>query len=76
MSQAVAAHFGKGHPGQRAAAASAHHHHIARTASEVHQHPARRAALYLRLHQRILGNLAPHRDQRVPQPPASELVPL
>jgi hypothetical protein len=68
VSQAVAAHCGEGQPGQRAPAAGAHDQHIPRTAGQVHQHPACRSPLDVRLHQRIVGNLAPHRDQRVPEP--------
>ncbi len=76
VGQAVAAHLGKGHPGQRAAAASAHDQHIAGAAGKVHQNPARRSSLYLRLYQRITGNLPPRRDERVPEPPTGDVVPL
>ena len=76
VGQAVAAHPGKGQPGQRAAAASAHDQHIAGAAGKVHQDPACRAALYARLHQRIGGDFAPHRDERVAELLAGEVLPL
>jgi len=74
MSQAVAAHPGKGQPGQCPVAAGTHDQHIIGAACKGHQYPARQASLYLRLHQRIVGNLTPHRDQRVPEPLAGELL--
>jgi hypothetical protein len=76
VGQAVGAHLRKGDPGQRAPAASAHDQHIVGAAGKIHQDPAGRATLHVRLHQRIGGNLAPHCDQRVPQPPTGELVPF
>ena len=75
VGQAIAAHLGKGHPGQRAAPPGAHDQHIARAAGQVHQHPAGRAPLYMWLQQRIVGNLAPHCDERVPEPSAGEVLP-
>ncbi len=71
--QAVAAHLGKGQPPQRAPAVGAHDQHIVRAAGQVHQHLARRPALDMRLHPRIVGNLAPHCHQRVPEPLAGEV---
>jgi len=68
MSQAVAACPGKGQPGQCPVAASTHDQHIIGAARKADQNPARRTSLYPRLHQRIGGNLTPHRDQRVPEP--------
>jgi hypothetical protein len=76
VGQAVAAHFGKGHPGQRAAAAGAYDQHIAGAAGEVHQYPACRAPFYVRLYQRIVGDFAPHCDERVVEPLAGEVLPL
>ncbi len=63
VGQAVAAHLGTGHPGQRAGAAG-----------KVHQDPACRAACNARLHQRAGGDLAPHRDERVAEPLAGEVL--
>jgi len=76
VGHAVAAYPGKDHPGQRASAAGAHDQHIAGAAGEVHQHPARRASLYMRLNQRIIGILAPHCDQCIPQPLAGKDLPF
>ena len=73
VSQAVAAHLGKGHPGQRAAAAGPYDQHIARAAGKIHQDPACRAACYKRLHQRTAGDFAPHRNERVAEPLAGEV---
>ena len=73
MGQAVAAHFEEGQAGQHALTASTHDQHIVRAAGQVHQHPTRRSPLHMRLHERIVGNLAPHRDQRLPEPLAGEV---
>ena len=45
VGQAVSAHFGEGHPGQRAAAASADNKHIVKVTGKVDQYPAGRAPL-------------------------------
>lgn len=76
VGQAVAAHPGKDHPGQRAAATSAHHQYIPGTVSQVDQHPADRAPLQVGLHQRIAGNDTPHRDERVSELSTGEMLPL
>ena len=75
VGQAVTAHLGKDHPGQRAAAAGAHDQHITRAAGKVDQHPAGRAPLNMWLHQRIIRGFAPHCDERVPEPSAGEVLP-
>ena len=61
VGQAIAAYLGEDHPGQDAAAASAHNQHIARAAGKVHQHPAGRAPLDVRLHQRVVRDFRPTR---------------
>jgi len=75
VGQAVAAYLGKDHPGQGAAAARADDQHIAGAAGKVDQHPAGRPPLDVRLNQRILGILAPHCEERVPEPLAGEVLP-
>jgi len=50
--------------GRGAAAPSTHDQHIIRAASKVHQHPARRAPRYVRLHHGVAGNLTPPRSAR------------
>ena len=74
MSHAVAAHPGKGQPGQCPAGARTHDQHIIRAARQGHQYPARWAPRYPRLHQRIVGNLTPHCGQRVPELLAREVL--
>ena len=67
MGQAVTAHLGEAQPPQRAPAAGAHDQHIVWADGQVDQHPARRSALDVRLHQRIAGGLSPDCHQRVPE---------
>jgi hypothetical protein len=70
---AVAAHLREGQAAQRTATASPHDQHIIRAAGQLHQHPARRTPLHVRLHERLSGNLTPHRDQRLPEPLAGQV---
>jgi hypothetical protein len=73
VGRAVAAHLGKGHPGQRAAAAGHYDQHIAGAAGKVHQDPAWRAACDEWLHLRAGRDFAPHRNERVAEPLAGEV---
>ena len=72
VSQAVAADPGQHHPGERVAAASAYNQHVARLAGQVHQDPAWGSPFDVRLDQRIVGDLTPHCDECVAEPPAGQ----
>jgi hypothetical protein len=72
---AVAAHLAAGRPGQRATTASTHDQQVIRMAGEAHQDPARRASLHMRLHYRIIRDLSPHCDKRIPKTLAGPIVP-
>jgi hypothetical protein len=65
VGDAVAAHFRKCHPAYRAPPASAHDQDIGGAAGKVHQDPPCGASLYVRLYQWIVGDLAPHCDERL-----------
>ena len=65
VGQAVAAHSGKGHPGQSAAAPGPDDQQIAGAAGKVDQDPACGAAGDAWLHPRTGWDFAPHRDERV-----------
>jgi hypothetical protein len=72
---AVTAHPAGEGPCQRATTASAHHQQVTRAAGEAYQDPASRAAFHVRLHQRIIRDFSPHRDERIPQTLAGHVPP-
>jgi hypothetical protein len=72
---AVAAHLARDHPRQRATTASTHDQHVTRAAGNADEDPAGRASLYVRLHLRIVRDLSPDRDERIPEPLAGHVLP-
>jgi hypothetical protein len=76
MSYAAAAHLAADHPGQSPATPSTHDQQVTRAAGKTDQDPASRAPLHVRLHQRIVRDLSPDRDERITEPPAGGLSPF
>lgn len=75
MGLAVAAYLAGDHPGQRTTAASTNDQQVIRAAGDTDQDPASLAALHVRLHQWIVRDFSPDRDERIPEPLAGGVPP-
>ena len=68
MGLAVAAYLAGDHPGQRTTTASTNDQQVIRAAGDTDQDPASLAPLHVRLHQWIVRDFSPDRDERIPEP--------
>lgn len=75
MGQAVAAHLAGDHPGQRTTTTGTHDQQVTRAAGNTDQDPASRAPMYERPHQRIVRDLSPDCDERIPETLAGGVSP-
>ena len=75
VSHAVAAHPTGDRPRQRATTACTHYQQVTRAAGSAYENPACRASLYARLHHRIVRDLSPHCDERIPETLAGHVLP-
>jgi hypothetical protein len=75
VSHAIAAHLAGDCPRQRATTASTHYQQVTRAAGDAYQDPACRASLHVRLHPRIVRDLSPNGDERIPQTLAGHVLP-
>ena len=75
MRHAIAAHPAGDRPRQRATTSSTHYQQVSRAAGDTYEDPARRASLYVRLHHRIVRDLSPDCDKRIPETLAGHVLP-
>src|SRR6266704_4115058 len=75
VSHAVAAHLAGDRPRQRATTAGTHYQQVTRAAGDADQDPACRASLHVRLHPRIVRDVSPDCDERIPETLAGHILP-
>ena len=75
VSHAVAAHLAGDRPRQRATTAGTHYQQVTRAAGDAYEDPACRASLHVRLHPRIVRDVSPDCDERIPETLAGHILP-